>query len=56
MPNCLAGSASSYLEQHADNPVHWWPWSPEAFEKARRRDVPVLISVGHAACHWCRLL
>jgi uncharacterized protein YyaL (SSP411 family) len=50
--NRLAGATSPYLLQHADNPVDWWPWSAEAFEEARRRDVPVLISVGYAACHW----
>jgi uncharacterized protein YyaL (SSP411 family) len=56
MANRLAGSASPYLEQHADNPVDWWPWSPEAFEEARRRDVPVLVSIGYAACHWCHVM
>jgi uncharacterized protein YyaL (SSP411 family) len=56
MANRLAGSASPYLEQHADNPVDWWPWSPEAFAEAKRRDVPVLISVGYAACHWCHVM
>jgi uncharacterized protein len=56
MANRLAGSASPYLEQHADNPVDWWPWSAEAFAEARRRDVPVLISVGYAACHWCHVM
>ena len=52
----LAGSSSSYLRQHADNPVDWWPWGPEAFAEARRRDVPVLVSVGYAACHWCHVM
>lgn len=51
--NRLASSTSPYLRQHADNPVDWWPWSDEAFAEARRRDVPVLLSVGYAACHWC---
>jgi uncharacterized protein YyaL (SSP411 family) len=50
--NRLGSATSPYLRQHADNPVDWWPWSQEAFEEARRRDVPVLISVGYAACHW----
>ena len=45
-----------YLLQHADNPVDWWPWCDEAFAEARRRDVPVLISVGYAACHWCHVM
>jgi hypothetical protein len=56
MANRLAGSASPYLEQHKDNPVDWWPWDPRAFDEARRRDVPVLISVGYAACHWCHVM
>jgi len=56
MANRLADSTSPYLLQHKDNPVHWWPWGPEAFEEARRRDVPVLLSVGYAACHWCHVM
>ncbi len=56
MGNRLAGATSPYLLQHADNPVDWWPWSQEAFAEARRRDVPVLISVGYAACHWCHVM
>ncbi|MFB7665186.1 thioredoxin domain-containing protein [Kitasatospora sp. NPDC056138] len=56
MPNRLAGATSPYLLQHADNPVDWWPWGPEAFEEARRRGVPVLLSVGYAACHWCHVM
>lgn len=54
--NRLAGVTSPYLLQHADNPVDWWPWGPDAFEEARRRDVPVLLSVGYAACHWCHVM
>ncbi|MGW5614546.1 thioredoxin domain-containing protein [Streptomyces sp. NPDC003877] len=54
--NRLAGVTSPYLLQHADNPVDWWPWSPEAFEEARRRDVPVFLSVGYSACHWCHVM
>jgi hypothetical protein len=54
--NRLAGATSPYLLQHADNPVDWWPWSDEAFAEARRRDVPVLLSVGYAACHWCHVM
>ncbi|MGI5445218.1 thioredoxin domain-containing protein [Streptomyces sp. CA-243310] len=54
--NRLAGVTSPYLLQHADNPVDWWPWAPEAFEEARRRDVPVLLSVGYSACHWCHVM
>ncbi|WEH35588.1 thioredoxin domain-containing protein [Streptomyces sp. AM 4-1-1] len=54
--NRLAGVTSPYLLQHADNPVDWWPWSPEAFEEARRREVPVLLSVGYSSCHWCHVM
>jgi len=54
--NRLNTSASPYLLQHADNPVDWWPWSEEAFAEARQRDVPVLLSVGYAACHWCHVM
>ncbi|PRW64909.1 thioredoxin domain-containing protein [Actinopolyspora mortivallis] len=56
MAQRLAQATSPYLLQHADNPVDWWPWCPEAFEEARRRDVPVLLSVGYAACHWCHVM
>jgi uncharacterized protein len=56
VPNRLASATSPYLLQHADNPVDWWEWSPEAFEEAKRRDVPVLLSVGYAACHWCHVM
>ncbi|MFI1923080.1 MULTISPECIES: thioredoxin domain-containing protein [unclassified Streptomyces] len=56
MPNRLAHETSPYLLQHADNPVDWWPWSAEAFEEARRRGVPVLLSVGYASCHWCHVM
>jgi hypothetical protein len=56
MANRLQAATSPYLLQHADNPVDWWPWGPEAFAEARRRDVPVLISVGYAACHWCHVM
>lgn len=56
MVNRLAKATSPYLLQHADNPVDWWPWCDEAFAEAKRRDVPVLISVGYAACHWCHVM
>ncbi|GAB4012163.1 thioredoxin domain-containing protein [Nocardioides ultimimeridianus] len=56
MANRLASATSPYLLQHAQNPVAWWEWSPEAFEEARRRNVPVLLSVGYAACHWCHVM
>jgi len=54
--NRLAGAQSPYLAQHASNPVDWWPWGQEAFAEAARRDVPVLLSVGYAACHWCHVM
>ncbi len=54
--NRLGGATSPYLLQHADNPVDWWPWGEEAFAEARRRDVPLLISIGYAACHWCHVM
>jgi uncharacterized protein len=55
VPNRLAAATSPYLLQHADNPVDWREWGEEAFAKARERDVPVLVSVGYAACHWCHV-
>ena len=54
--NQLAGAASPYLRQHADNPVHWQQWSPAALAEAAQRDVPILLSVGYAACHWCHVM
>jgi len=54
--NALAGESSPYLRQHADNPVDWQPWGPDAFALARERDVPVLVSIGYAACHWCHVM
>jgi len=54
--NRLASEPSPYLRQHADNPVDWFPWGAEAFEQARLRDVPVLLSVGYSACHWCHVM
>ncbi|MFD9452933.1 thioredoxin domain-containing protein [Streptomyces sp. NPDC059985] len=56
MSNRLAHATSPYLLQHADNPVDWRPWEPEAFEEARRRDVPVFLSVGYSSCHWCHVM
>ncbi|HET7523075.1 MAG TPA: thioredoxin domain-containing protein [Acidimicrobiales bacterium] len=52
----LAGESSPYLRQHADNPVDWYPWGPDMFEAARSRDVPILLSVGYSACHWCHVM
>jgi uncharacterized protein YyaL (SSP411 family) len=54
--NRLAGETSPYLRQHRDNPVDWYPWGDEAFAAARERDVPVLLSVGYSACHWCHVM
>jgi uncharacterized protein len=54
--NRLAAETSPYLLQHAHNPVDWYPWSPEAFDLARREDKPVLLSVGYSACHWCHVM
>jgi uncharacterized protein len=56
MATRLKNATSPYLLQHADNPVEWWPWSEEAFAAARARDVPVLLSVGYSACHWCHVM
>ncbi|MGB7859656.1 MAG: thioredoxin domain-containing protein [Acidimicrobiia bacterium] len=56
MPNQLSHSASPYLLQHKDNPVDWFEWGSEPFQLARERDVPVLLSVGYAACHWCHVM
>src|SRR3954449_6534810 len=56
MPNRLASETSPYLLQHAGNPVEWYPWGPEAFERARADDKPILVSIGYAACHWCHVM
>ncbi|MET9424400.1 thioredoxin domain-containing protein [Streptomyces sp. NPDC006540] len=56
MANRLAQATSPYLLQHADNPVDWWQWEPAAFDEARRRNVPVFLSVGYSSCHWCHVL
>ncbi|HVL99474.1 MAG TPA: thioredoxin domain-containing protein [Egibacteraceae bacterium] len=56
MANKLANASSPYLRQHADNPVDWYEWGDEAFEEARRRDVPVFLSVGYSSCHWCHVM
>ena len=54
--NLLNKETSPYLLQHKDNPVHWFPWSEEAFEKAESENKPILLSVGYAACHWCHVM
>jgi uncharacterized protein YyaL (SSP411 family) len=56
MPNRLANATSPYLLQHQDNPVDWYEWGDEAFTEAERRDVPVILSVGYATCHWCHVM
>jgi uncharacterized protein len=56
MVNRLADSTSPYLRQHRDNPVDWYEWGEEAFSAARERDVPILLSVGYSACHWCHVM
>ncbi|MEA2746473.1 MAG: uncharacterized protein QOI41_616, partial [Myxococcales bacterium] len=55
-PNRLATEASPYLLQHARNPVDWFPWGEEALAEAKRRDVPILLSIGYSACHWCHVM
>ena len=54
--NRLAQSKSPYLKQHADNPVDWYPWGEEAFEKAKAEDKPIFLSIGYATCHWCHVM
>jgi uncharacterized protein YyaL (SSP411 family) len=54
--NRLAGETSPYLKQHAHNPVDWYPWGPEALERARRENKPIFLSIGYAACHWCHVM
>ncbi len=56
MPNHLNDASSPYLLQHADNPVDWWEWGSDAFAEAVERDVPILLSVGYSACHWCHVM
>ncbi|MGI9625862.1 MAG: thioredoxin domain-containing protein, partial [Longimicrobiales bacterium] len=56
MANRLAQETSPYLLQHAENPVDWYPWGPEALEKARADDRPILLSIGYSACHWCHVM
>ena len=54
--NRLAAETSPYLQQHAHNPVDWYPWGPEALERARREQKPILLSIGYSACHWCHVM
>jgi hypothetical protein len=53
--NRLGSETSPYLRQHAGNPVDWYPWGDEAFDAARQRDVPILMSIGYSSCHWCHV-
>ena len=54
--NRLARETSPYLKQHAANPVDWYAWGPEALERARRENRPILLSIGYSACHWCHVM
>ncbi|MEE9180022.1 MAG: DUF255 domain-containing protein, partial [Vicinamibacteria bacterium] len=54
--NRLADETSPYLLQHAHNPVAWYPWGPEALEKSKKEDKPILLSIGYSACHWCHVM
>ncbi|MDA2962930.1 MAG: thioredoxin domain-containing protein [Actinomycetota bacterium] len=56
MTNRLSLATSPYLQQHATNPVHWWEWSDAAFAEASRRDLPIFLSIGYSACHWCHVM
>ena len=56
MPNRLIDSPSPYLRQHADNPVDWYPWGPEALQKAKDEQKPIFLSIGYSACHWCHVM
>jgi uncharacterized protein YyaL (SSP411 family) len=56
MPNRLALETSPYLRQHAHNPVDWYPWGPDALERAKKEDKPILLSIGYSACHWCHVM
>src|SRR5699024_4539719 len=54
--NRLANESSPYLRQHAQNPVDWFPWGDDAFEKAKKEDKPLFVSIGYATCHWCHVM
>ena len=55
-PNHLINEKSPYLQQHAHNPVNWYPWGNEAFNKAKREDKPIFLSIGYSTCHWCHVM
>lgn len=54
-PNRLIHEASPYLQQHAHNPVDWYPWGTEALERSKQEDKPIFLSIGYSACHWCHV-
>ena len=56
MPNRLANETSPYLLQHANNPVDWYPWGPEALDRAKQELRPIFLSIGYSACHWCHVM
>ena len=56
MANRLADESSPYLQQHAESPVDWYPWGPEALDLAKSTDRPILLSIGYSACHWCHVM
>ncbi len=56
MSNKLKNENSPYLLQHSENPVDWYPWNQEAFDKAREEDKPVFLSIGYSTCHWCHVM
>ena len=56
MKNHLANETSPYLLQHATNPVEWYPWCAETFERAKKEDKPVFLSIGYSTCHWCYVM
>jgi uncharacterized protein YyaL (SSP411 family) len=56
MPNRLARERSPYLLQHANNPVDWFPWGSDAFDRARQEDKPIFLSIGYSTCHWCHVM
>src|SRR5678810_762525 len=56
MPNHLTHESSPYLLQHANNPVNWYPWGPEALQRAKNENKPIFLSIGYAACHWCHVM
>ena len=55
-PNRLINEKSPYLQQHANNPVDWWPWGTAAFEAAKAQDKPIFLSIGYSTCHWCHVM